>query len=232
MPAGMPGAGWKAPHLEVMRSPGDAFHAAREAMVRNQIAFRGVADPRVLAAMAAVPRHRFVPVPQQARAYEDGALPLGPGQTISQPYIVAFMAEALGLRGHERVLEVGSGCGYFAAVLSLLAKDICGVELDPFLAESSQRRLEELGYSNVRIRCGDGAEGWAERAPFDAIVLSCAARELPQALWRQLAEAGVALLPETRAWGGQQLVLHRNQAGQATAQDLLPVVFVPLRSPP
>lgn len=206
--------------------------AAREAMARIQIQGRGVEDARVLAAMAAVPRHRFVTPEQQMQAYEDYPLPIGPGQTISQPYIVAFMAEAMGLRGHERVLEVGSGCGYFAAVLSLLVKDVCGIELDPGLAESSQRRLDELGFGNVRIRCGDGAEGWAERAPFDAIVLSCAAEELPAALWDQLAEDGVALLPESRSWGGQQLVRHRRKDGVTSTEELLPVAFVPLRRRP
>lgn len=200
-------------------------------MVSLQIQARGVADARVLAALSAVPRHRFLPAHQHAQAYDDHPLPIGPGQTISQPYIVAFMAEALGLRGYERVLEVGSGCGYFAAVLSLLAKDVCGIELDPGLSESSQRLLQELGYGNVRIRCGDGAEGWAERAPFDAIVLSCAADWLPQALWGQLAEEGVALLPESRGWGGQQLVLHRKHDGKTTVEELLSVAFVPLRSP-
>lgn len=212
-----------------MSLPDPSFQAEREAMVRDQIAARGVCDSRVLAAMRAVPRECFLPAGLWAQAHEDRPLPLGPGQTLSQPYIVAYMAEALGLRGHERVLEIGSGCGYFAAVLALLAKDVCGIELDPGLASASQRTLQELGHANVRIRSGDGAGGWPERAPFDAIVLSCAAAELPPDLWGQLAEEGVALLPEGRPWGGQQLVLHRRREGRTLREELLAVAFVPLR---
>lgn len=200
-------------------------------MVEAQIAARGVTDPRVLEAMRAVPRHRFVSPERQGQAYEDHPLPIGPGQTISQPYIVAFMAEALELKGRERVLEVGSGCGYFAAVLSLLVKDVCGVELIPALADASALRLQGLGFGNVRIRCGDGAEGWPEQSPFDAIVLSCAADSLPDALWDQLAEEGMALLPESRGWGAQQLVLHHRREGRVHSAELLPVAFVPLREP-
>ncbi len=206
-----------------------SFESARWAMVVHQIAARGVEDPRVLAAMRAVPRHRFVSPSQWSQAYEDYPLPIGPRQTISQPYIVAFMAEALRLKGGERVLEVGSGCGYFAAVLSLLAREVCGIELEPALAEASRLRLEQLGYGNVRIRCGDGAQGWPELAPFDAIVLSCAAEALPDPLWAQLAGDGVALLPEGRGWGGQQLVLHRRRGGRLHSEELLLVAFVPLR---
>jgi len=212
-----------------MRPEEGGFAAARAAMVREQIEARGVADARVLAAMAAVPRPRFISAPQRALAYEDHPLPIGPGQTISQPYIVAFMAEALGLRGFERVLEVGSGCGYFAAVLALLVKDVCAIELDPTLAEASRRTLEKLGYGNVRVHCGDGAEGWPERAPFDAIVLSCAADAMPAALCDQLAGDGVAVFPENRDWGAQQLVRQRRREGRTTTEELLPVAFVPLR---
>jgi protein-L-isoaspartate(D-aspartate) O-methyltransferase len=209
----------------------DPHAVEREAMVTRQIEARGVTDPRVLAAMRAVPRHLFVDARQRSLAYEDHPLPIGPGQTLSQPYIVAFMAEALGLRGFERVLEVGSGCGYFAAVLSLLVKDVCGIELDPALAEASRRLLERTGCDNVRIHAGDGAEGWPERAPFDAIVLSCAAAGLPPALWAQLAGDGVVVLPEARDWGPQQLVRLRRRDGAVTTEELLPVAFVPLRSP-
>lgn len=208
----------------------DGFRDARRAMVRDQIVARGVADPRVLAAMETVERHRFVARGQWAEAYDDRPLPIGPMQTISQPYIVAYMAEALRLQAHERVLEVGSGCGYFAAVLGQLAREVCGVELVPELAAASAVRLRDLGCGNVRIRCGDGAAGWPERAPFDAIVLSCAAPALPAALWEQLAADGRALLPETRGWPGQQLVLHRR--GGTESVELLPVAFVPLRGGP
>lgn len=229
----------------------DPFALVRAAMVRDQVAARGVADPRVLAAMASVPRERFLPPPLRDQAYADRALPLGPGQTLSQPYIVAFMAEALRLQGHERVLEVGSGAGYFAAVLSVLASEVCGIELDPGLAARSGALLEELGIPNVRIRAGDGAAGWPEKAPFDAIVLSCAADELPGRLWPQLAESGVALLPESRPggaqqggalqwgaqqwgaqqWGAQQLVRHPRGPQGTLREALLPVAFVMLRNP-
>lgn len=211
-------------------APDDAYAPERKAMVQQQIQARGVEDARVLAAMTAIPRHLFINPEQRSLAYQDHPLPIGPGQTLSQPYIVAYMAEALGLCGFERVLEVGSGCGYFAAVLSLLAKDVCGIELDPALAEASRRRLQELGHDNVRIRSGDGADGWPERAPFDAIVLSCAAEGVPPALWSQLADDGVLLLPEARGWGAQQLVRHRRRNGAVTLEEMLAVAFVPLRS--
>ena len=148
-------------------------------MVEQQLVLRGIRDPRVLDAMRTVPRHEFVPEKLRASAYEDGPLPIGHGQTISQPFVVAYMAEALELRGGERVLEVGSGSGYAAAVLSLLVADVYGIELEEELHGRSVATLARLGYRNVHLRHGDGFLGWPEAAPFDAILMSCAAEEIP-----------------------------------------------------
>jgi protein-L-isoaspartate(D-aspartate) O-methyltransferase len=201
----------------------------RDFMVQSQIASRGISDPRVLEAMRRVPRHHFVPDELLIQAHEDHPLPIGHGQTISQPYIVAYMAEELGLRGHERVLEVGSGCGYMAAVLSLLVKDVYGIELEPTLHARSEVLIQALDYDNIHLRCGDGREGWPEKAPFDAILLSCAADEVPSALWEQLAEDGRMILPLGTPYGYQQLmVLTKRPEGRET-RPLIPVAFVPLR---
>jgi len=202
---------------------------AREFMVRSQIEARGISDPRVLEAMRRVPRHRFVPEGCLIQAHEDHPLPLGLGQTISQPYIVALMAEALSLRGHERVLEVGSGCGYMAAVLALLAKDVYGIELEPDLLQRSQGLLQTLGHDTIHLRCGDGALGWPEKAPFDAIVVSCAADRIPVPLWEQLAEGGRIILPLGTPYGCQELVVETKTAEGARTSSLGAVAFVPLR---
>ena len=203
------------------------LRGAREAMVVTQIAARGVRDSRVLAALREVPRHRFVPAGLQAEAHGDHPLPIGCGQTISQPYIVAFMAEALELTGVERVLEVGSGSGYFAAVLARLAGEVVALELEPELASGSARLLAALGIGNVAVHIADGARGWPEGAPYDAIALSCTAREIPEALWAQLAPRGVLLAPVGAPWETQWLT--RWRGGPAHSERLLPVAFVPLR---
>lgn len=202
---------------------------ARRFMVESQIEARGIKDPCVLEAMRRVPRHRFVPEGLLIQAHEDHPLPLGHGQTISQPYIVACMAEALALRGHERVLEVGSGCGYMAAVLSLLAKDVYGIELEPELSGRSKGILESLGYDNIHLACGDGAKGWPEKAPFDAILLSCAADRIPPALWEQLAEGGRMILPLGTPYGYQELELVTRTPTGPEHRSLGAVAFVPLR---
>ena len=215
------------------RLAGDPSRGAeREAMVRDQLAARGVRDPRVLDAMRTVPRHRFVPEALQAQAYSDSPLPIGRGQTISQPYIVAFMAEALGLRGGERVLEVGSGSGYAAAVLSLLAAEVYGIELEQELYDRSLVPIRELGYANVHLRAGDGFRGWPDEAPFDAIILSCAAETIPPPLWEQLAEGGRLIYPEGPAGGFQELVLVVKTREGRREVRLVPVRFVPMRRAP
>jgi protein-L-isoaspartate(D-aspartate) O-methyltransferase len=204
----------------------------RKRMVTEQLAARGIRDGRVLAAMAAVPRERFVPPTWRANAYDDAPLPIGRGQTISQPYVVAFMAQALALRGGERVLEVGSGSGYAAAVLARVAAEVYGIEIEPELHERSVATLKELGYSNVHLRRGDGFLGWPELAPFDAIVLSCAIEELPAPLWAQLAMGGRVVYPKGSAGAVQSLVVVTKTPGGPREEHLAPVQFVPLRRGP
>jgi protein-L-isoaspartate(D-aspartate) O-methyltransferase len=205
---------------------------AREEMIRAQLAGRDIRDPRVIEAMRKVPRERFVPEQLQAYAYADRPLPIGLGQTISQPYIVAYMAEALRLRGDERVLEVGSGSGYAAAVLSMLAAEVYGIELEPELHQRSAAAIQALGYRNVHLRSGDGFLGWPEQAPFDVILLSCAAEEVPGPLWEQLKEGGRLLYPRGPAGGSQDLVLVTKTATGPREKWLHPVYFVPMRRAP
>jgi protein-L-isoaspartate(D-aspartate) O-methyltransferase len=204
---------------------------ARRTMVREQIACRGVTDPRVLEAMGAVPRHLFLEPGQQALAHADQPLPIGHGQTISQPYIVALMAQSLALRPGDRVLEVGSGCGYMAAVLSRLAGEVRGVELEPELHARAEATLRRLGCSGVRLKCGDGALGWPEEAPFDAILFSCAATGMPEEPWKQLKQGGRLVLPLGAPGDIQELVLVEKHLHGSKVQHLLPVAFVPLRRP-
>jgi protein-L-isoaspartate(D-aspartate) O-methyltransferase len=201
-------------------------------MVRTQLRARQITDERVLHAMQTVPRERFVSEELQRYAYADAPLPIGRGQTISQPFVVAFMAQALRLRGHERVLEVGSGSGYAAAVLSLLATEVYGIELEPELHERSVATLRALGYANIHLRQGDGFQGWPERAPFDAIVLSCAAEAIPPPLWAQLGDGGRLVYPKGGASDDQELVLVTKTPQGPREQRLVPVRFVPMRRAP
>jgi protein-L-isoaspartate(D-aspartate) O-methyltransferase len=196
-------------------------------MVERQLRPRGIEDERVLAAMGAVPRERFLPDDLREEAYADGALPIGEGQTMSQPWIVAFMSQMLGLQGDEKVLEVGTGSGYGAAVLSRLCAHVVTVERHRRLAETAQRVLTELGYTNVEVRVGDGTEGVQDRAPFDAISVTATADEAPpQALLDQLVEHAPLVIPLRRA-RREQLVLIRDGKEEA----LVPVRFVPLVGP-
>ncbi|HKV04668.1 MAG TPA: protein-L-isoaspartate(D-aspartate) O-methyltransferase [Candidatus Acidoferrales bacterium] len=206
---------------------GAGFEAARREMAARQIRDRGVRSERVLAAMESVPRHLFVPPAQVPRAYADEALPIGEGQTISQPYIVAAMADALALEGHERVLEVGAGSGYLAAVLSLLAREIIAVEAVPALAVSARERLARLGYANVLVEQGDGSEGWPAGAPFDAIVVSAAAPRIPQPLIAQLTQGGRLVVPVGMT-EQQQLLRVVSSNGGTAEQSLVACRFVPL----
>jgi protein-L-isoaspartate(D-aspartate) O-methyltransferase len=198
-------------------------------MVHEQLELRGLEDRRVLDAMRAVPRHRFVSEDLQAHAYDDRPLPIGKGQTISQPFVVGLMAQLLRLKGGERVLEVGSGSGYAAAVLSLLAAEVYGIELEPELNDRAVATIEALGYKNVHLRAGDGFGGWPEKAPFDAILLSCAAEEIPPPLWEQLKVGGRFLYPRGSAWGEQELVLVEKTPRGPRERRLDPVRFVPMR---
>lgn len=172
------------------------FDQAREQMVEEQLLARGISDARVLAAMRAVPRHLFVGPTLQQRAYEDSPLPIDAAQTISQPYMVALMSQLLELKGTERVLEVGTGSGYQAAVLAELAAEVFTIERIETLAEAADFRLRSLGYGErIRVRAGEGADGWPERAPFDAIIVTAAVREVPRPLVTQLASTGCMVLP-------------------------------------
>ncbi len=204
---------------------------ARKAMVQGQLLGRDIRDPRVLKAMERVPRHLFVPEAHRAQAYGDHPLPIGCGQTISQPYIVAFMAQALDLRGRERVLEVGSGSGYALAVLAELAGQVYGLELEPELHARSRQTLNEWGLGRVQTRCGDGWKGWPEAAPFDAILVSCAPEEVPQTLVDQLAPGGRLVLPVGPQGGAQRLLRITRTPMGLRSEYLAPVAFVPMRHP-
>ncbi len=203
-----------------------AFARAREDMVAAQIAARGVRDAKTLAAMRAVPRHEFVPPSSGRQAYEDHPLPIGHGQTISQPYIVGFMTEALELRGGERVLEIGTGSGYQAAVLARIASRVFSIEIVAALAAESGERLKRLGCDNVRVRAGDGYAGWPEEAPFDAIIVTAAAPHVPEPLKRQLRDGGRLILP--LGDDVQELVVLTRRGDAFVERRVLPVRFVPM----
>ncbi len=213
----------------VEASPDDRFAAQRAAMVKEQIADRGIADAEVLRAMRAVPRHLFVPEGLQSRAHDDGPLPIGHGQTISQPYIVAFMTEVLKVRKGDTVLEIGTGSGYQAAILSPMVKKVYTMEIIPELASSAKERLKKLGFANVEVKEGDGYFGWPEKAPFDAIIVTAAAGHIPPALIKQLRNGGRMVIPVGGFFMVQNLVLvSKDQKGEITTRNLLPVRFVPL----
>jgi len=204
----------------------DQQRAQRERMVAEQLAVRGIRDARVLAAMRKVPRHRFVAASEAGHAYEDRPLTIGHGQTISQPYIVAFMSQALELSGDERVLDVGTGSGYQAAILGELAREVWSIEIVPPLAAGAGERLSALGYENVHVRCGDGYLGWPEYAPFDAILVAAAPDHVPQPLVDQLALGGRMILPVGK--NEQDLVLLRRTGSGVVQEEVLPVRFVPM----
>jgi protein-L-isoaspartate(D-aspartate) O-methyltransferase len=202
------------------------FAALRGRMVVEQIEARNVTDPRVLAAMLTVPRHRFVPERLRREAYDDNPLPIGEGQTISQPYIVALMSELLQLTGAERVLEVGNGSGYQAAVLAELAKEVYSIEILEPLARRAAATLRELGYAGVVVRAGDGYLGWPEAAPFDAIIVTAAPDHIPQPLVDQLKVGGRLVIP-VGAFSQELLQCMKTPTG-LLRRDIIPVRFVPL----
>ena len=202
------------------------FAAARERMVTDQIEARGIVDPRVLAAMRKVPREELVPEDVRASAYQDRPLPIGHGQTISQPYIVAEMSAQLELTGDERVLEIGTGSGYQAAILGELAREVYSIEIVEPLAERAAADLKRLGYGNVHVRAGDGYKGWPEEAPFDAIIVTAAPDHVPQPLIDQLAVGGRMVIPVGR--GIQNLTLITRDEHGVKRQILLGVMFVPM----
>ncbi|HEV2287907.1 MAG TPA: protein-L-isoaspartate(D-aspartate) O-methyltransferase [Candidatus Acidoferrales bacterium] len=204
------------------------WESLRMAMVVEQIRKRGIYSPRVLAAMERVPRHLFVPPELAERAYNDEPLSIGERQTISQPYMVAAMTEALELGGNERVLEIGAGSGYQAAILAELAREVITVEARPPLAEAARERLAALGYKNVRVEIGDGTLGWPPGAPFDAILVAAAAPQIPEPLTEQLAEGGRMVIPVGRI-DRQMLLRVRKSAGHIVEEKLFPCQFVPLQ---
>ena len=213
-------------------APPDSFEAARERMVSQQIEARDVKDPRVLAAMRSVPRHLFVPSSQRWTAYDDHPLAIGHGQTISQPYIVALMTELARPGAGDRALEVGTGSGYQAAILSRLVREVYTIEILPPLGEEAARRLKDLGYSNVRVRVGDGYEGWVEAAPFDVILVTAAPEKVPPPLLEQLKAGGRLVIPVGPIHDVQSLqLIEKDAQGRILTRDMLPVQFVPLTRP-
>lgn len=208
---------------------GDWWKAEAEMMVNEQIADRGVKDERVLKIMKITPRHLFVPEKIEKFAYSDRPLPIGEGQTISQPYIVALMTELLELKRNEKVLEIGTGSGYQAAILSQLADTCYSVEIVKTLAHSAKATLKQLGYGNVLVKWGDGYKGWAEHAPFDCIIITAAPEEIPQELVNQLKVGGRMVLPVGK-WS-QDLILITKDATGIKKESIIPVRFVPMVHP-
>ena len=205
---------------------GDTFAVRRRQMVERQIEGRGISDEDVIKAMMKVRRHLFVPERLSSAAYNDTPLPIGYGQTISQPYIVAYMTEAAGLRSTDRVLEIGTGSGYQAAILGEIVKEVYTIEIIKPLAESARSRLESLGYRNINVKWGDGYKGWPEHAPFDAIIVTAAPPEIPEELTRQLKEGGKMVIPVGSFF--QELYLITRTRSGFKKKALLPVRFVPM----
>ncbi len=207
----------------------DMFVRKRHQMVARQIRARGVADPDILRAMSTVPRHLFVPDGFQRLAYEDSPLPIGRGQTISQPYIVAYMTEMLHVKPQHSVLEIGTGSGYQAAVLAELTSRVYTMEIIRELAETAGKRLKETGYASVNVRQGDGYYGWPDAAPFDAIMVTAATEFVPPPLLQQLKEGGRMIIPVGSPFYVQHLMLIEKKQGQISTRSLMPVRFVPFR---
>jgi len=222
----------RGPNLPTTVTTGPDYPTARQRMVEEQLRAPGrdIRDARVLDAMQRVPRHEFVPADHRREAYDDHPLPIGYGQTISQPFIVAFMTEQLELRPTDRVLEIGTGSGYQAAVLSLLVAEVYSMEIVEPLARRAEQDLARLGYQNVKVRAGDGYAGWPEAAPFDAIIVTCAPDQVPPALTAQLKDGGRMIIP-VGVLGDQNLYLLVKHGSELTRQAVLPVRFVPMVHP-
>ena len=207
----------------------DPYAQKRKAMVENDIKGRGIKDKTVIEAMGRVPRHLFVDKSLSARAYEDYPLPIGEGQTISQPYVVALMTEALRLKPADRVLEIGTGSGYQAAVLSVIVKQVYSIEIRKSLADMAAKRLRDQGYTNVRVKYGDGYPGWEEFAPFDAIIITAAANHIPPPLIKQLKIGGRLIIPLGSTVYYQTLTLvTKKEKGELDVQQMGSVAFVPM----
>ena len=224
---GFAGRGTAAPSPTAAET--DPYALARQRMVAEQLVGpgRGITNARVLSAMGHVPRHEFVPERLRRSAYEDHPLPIGHGQTISQPFVVAFMTEQLDPKPTDRVLEIGTGSGYQAAVLAELVERVYTIEIVEDLARRALADLRRLSYTNVQVRAGDGYQGWPEAAPFDAVIVTCAPNRVPQPLVDQLKDGGRMIIPVGTTWN-QELVLLRKRAGKLEQQEVLPVSFVPM----
>jgi len=203
-----------------------SYSILRQQMVETQIKSRGVSNKRVLNAMLKVERHKFIPEEIRHMAYEDCPLPIGEGQTISQPYIVAYMTELLNLEGNEKVLEIGTGSGYQAAILAELCKEVYTIEIIPGLAIKAKKLLRNMNYKNIKVKIGDGYKGWDKYAPFDCIIVTCAPEEIPQPLIDQLAEGGGIVIPVGKYY--QELFLVTKTKGELIKKSVLPVRFVPM----
>ncbi len=206
----------------------DNFRAKREEMVRSQIVTRGISSSRVIDAMQKVPRHRFVPNDYLLFAYSDQPLPIGEGQTISQPYVVAYMTESLDIQPGDKVLEIGTGSGYQAAVLAEMKAEVYSIELIGSLSENAGKILMELGYPEVHLKTGDGYQGWPEFAPFDAIIVTCSPGKIPPPLQQQLAEGGKMIIPVGELNSIQYLYLLEKVKGKIIQKNVMPVRFVPM----
>jgi len=212
-----------------MREQTRDYQALRELMVQDQLVSRGITDPRVLQAMGRVPRELFVPEHLRVEAYDDHPLPIGRGQTISQPYIVALMAEALQLKGRERVLDIGTGSGYAAAVLASMALEVFSMEKIPEVASQAEKNLQQAGFSQVRVKTGDGSQGWPEAAPFDGICVAAGAPAVPDSLKEQLSVGGRLVIPVGLEQGLQRLLLITRRSDQEfDRREIGDVRFVPL----
>ena len=205
----------------------DEFETMRRSMVKTQIERRGVKDEKVLDAMRKVERHKFVPEQYIEHSYEDRPLPIGEGQTISQPYIVALMTEVLELDSTQKVLEVGTGSGYQAAVLAEICDSVYTIEIVEALGKRSKKLLAELGYENLKVKVGDGYKGWEEYSPFDGVIVTCAPSHVPQPLIDQMAEGGKMVIPVDVAFG-QDLILLIKKDGKVERKSIIPVRFVPM----
>lgn len=208
--------------------PSDPMEKRRSDMVKWDIKSRGISDKNVLNAMLKVERHRFIDERQQGDAYSDHPLPIGEGQTISQPYVVAFMTEAVALKGNERVLEIGTGSGYQAAILGEIVREVFTIEIKQGLYEKARERLQRLGYNNIHLKSGDGYFGWEEHAPFDVIMVTASANHIPPPLLAQLKEGGRLIIPLGSTVFYQNLTLVRKAKGKRTVKELGGVAFVPM----
>ncbi|MFY9117903.1 MAG: protein-L-isoaspartate(D-aspartate) O-methyltransferase [Dysgonamonadaceae bacterium] len=206
----------------------DKFEIKRKEMIKKQIQARGITDKKTLKAMEAVPRHLFVPEEYQNRAYEDGPLPIGYGQTISQPYIVAYMTELLNVGPDDVILEIGTGSGYQAAVLSRIVKKVYTVEIIEELGLAAKERLKALNYDNVEVKIGDGYYGWEEHAPYDGIIVTAASEYIPPPLIQQLKDKGRMIIPVGSPFSVQNLMLVEKSGDKIKTKSLIPVRFVPL----